>query len=130
VAAEELPHSVREFIGRFIRSVEQLEILLLLQREPARSWTVPEVYDVILSTVSSVEGWLLELVKQGFAEATDTSTPGYRYAALAENAVQISLVAEAYRHMPVRVIETIYKPARDPAQGFADAFRLRKRDSE
>jgi len=32
-----------------------------------------------------------------------------------------------YKTKPVRVIETIFKRDQDPAQGFADAFKIKKK---
>lgn len=128
MATEDFPDSVRSFVERHIRSIEQLEILLLLRQSPERWWSVQGVYDVILSTPPSVQRWLDELVAQSFIEFAATTPASYRYSAQAENAVQIDRIAEAYGTMPVRVIEAIYKPTRNPAQGFADAFRLRPQD--
>src|SRR5947207_2897383 len=64
VPIEELPTSVRQFISRYIRSVEQLEILLLLRERTDMEWTVQKTYEVILSAPASVQRWLEELVRQ------------------------------------------------------------------
>ena len=134
MADEGLPTSVRNFIDRYIVSVEQLEILLLLAKDAGAEHTVQSVYDVILSTKPSVESWLNRLTDFQLAEHVTGQATVYRFKPANEEIRQaISNLAEAYKAMPVRVIEGIYKKERtpgtqgtDPAQGFADAFRLRK----
>jgi hypothetical protein len=135
VAEEGLPPSVSQFIGQYVRSVEQLEIILLLARNPEETFSVQDVYRVIMSTVESVQGWLDEMVIQGLAAQTAGPPPTFRFLA-ANFALQeaVKSLGASYKAYPVRVIECIYRPRQesapappsDPAQGFADAFRLRK----
>lgn len=122
---EELPAAVRHLIARSIRSVEELEILLLLRERPEMEWTVQKTYEVILSTMTSVERWLEDLVCQGLVVCDRSGTPIYRYAASAEMAADVTALAQCYRNSSVRVIESIYQPRPDAAQGFADAFKLK-----
>ncbi len=124
VSPAELPHGVRQFISRYINSVEELEILLLLRQGRDVSWTVQAVYDIILSTPLSVERWLNELVRQGLLISSD-QPPLYRYAATDELAEQVTALAECYKITPVRIIESVYRPKADAAQSFADAFKLK-----
>jgi hypothetical protein len=120
-----LSHSIRQFIALHLRSVEQLEILLLVSRKPEVVWTVKAVYDSILSSVPSVQRWMDEFVRTGFLEANGASPTGYRYIAKTEIAQTVADLAQCYQTMPVRVIEAIYKKDTDPAQSFADAFKLK-----
>jgi DNA-binding MarR family transcriptional regulator len=128
VPIEELSPVIRQFISRYVRSVEQLEILLLLWNEPETIWSVDAVYTVILSTPASVERWLDELVRQGLVN-TSLEPAGYKYspssAAVAE---EVTALAKLYKTVPVRVIEAVYKPRTDAAQTFADAFKLKNPD--
>ena len=127
MSPSELPQSTRSFISRYVRSIEQLEILLLLAREPETLWSAAKVYDAILSTPASVQGWLTELVAQGLLEKI-TETASYRCSSDADLRSQIALLAEIYRISPVRVIESIYKREVNAAQSFADAFKLKNTD--
>lgn len=124
VPSEELPLIVREFIARYIRSVEQLEILLLVSLPAGGPWTIRKVYDSILSTEHSVAGWLEELARH--ALILRESDPPI-YAPCQDPAVveQIAAIRLAYKMAPVRVIEAIYKRETDAAQSFADAFKLK-----
>ena len=138
MAEEVIPRAVGAFIERYISSVEQLEILLLLSSDPAQEFTVERVYEKIMSTKPSVAAWLEKFVEQKLARRSEVSP--YRYAfhpAEPELLDTAQALAATYRARPVRVLEFIYqKPSRppqgadenqDPAQGFADAFRLRKK---
>lgn len=125
---QELPPSVRYFISRYVRSIEQLEILLLFSREPAAAWSVQKVYDTILSTPQSVERWLDELVRNGLLERLSDPVPSYRCCAEESLLSQMVTLGELYRSAPVRVIEAIYKRDVNAAQSFADAFKIKTTD--
>jgi hypothetical protein len=130
VTEEGLPLAVIGFIENCLTSIEQMEILLLLARQPDTTWTVQSVYEVILSTKPSVETWLQNLVDTGLAERLEGSPAGYRFhAATPEIGSAVRLLGESYQARPVRVIEAIYKRSAiqsDAAKSFADAFRFRK----
>lgn len=96
-----------------IRSVEQLEILLLLGRSKAMVWTAKSVYEAILTTPRSVQMWLDDLVLAGFAEKVTSPAAGYRFTADEQKAAAIDALAEAYHTTPVRIIEAVYHS--DPA---------------
>jgi hypothetical protein len=123
---EDLPPEIRSFISTYLRSLEQLEILLLLSSNPDAGWTVQRVYEIILSSKASVESWLEDFVGVGFFERSADSPPIYRFIATGELAASIETLAQLYKTKPVRIIEAIFKKDRNPAQSFADAFKLRK----
>lgn len=125
VYPQELPSPIRNFLSRYVRSIEQLEILLLFGREPSVEWSATQVYEAILSTPSSVERWLTELTGHGLLEKISDPSVTYRCSADAELRAQIAMLAEIYRISPVRVIEAIYKRDTNAAQSFADAFKLK-----
>lgn len=132
VFEQELPPSIRSFISRHVRSVEQLEILILLSRDGNVAWTVQKVYDVILSTPQSVERWLDEMVRNGLLEKVSEPLVSYRCTTEASLFSQIRELGDFYRTRPVRVIEAIYR--RDAtaaaAQSFADAFKIKNTDQK
>ena len=119
-----------QFIEHFVRSVEHLEIILLLNRNPEKAFTVEDVYQEIMSTRDSVHGWLDEMVSKGLAVCNAGPVPAYTFAsANTEQFETVQLLQASYKAYPVRVIEAIYRPRKphtDPAQDFADAFRIRK----
>ena len=123
---EALPTSVQQFLAKYIRSVEQLEVLLLLQHSPDRSWTGAEVYETVRSSRASVEERLESFVLLGFLGKDDGPPPTFRYAPKETLAVAVDETASAYQKWRIRVIEAIFTPAADSAQRFADAFKVRK----
>lgn len=125
----ELSPEVQRFIAQHIDSAEQLEILLLLQREPEKEWTALDVSQAIYTVPASATMRLEGLVAGGFVASTGGSDPRYRFSprsdALRE---QIAVLAAAYRADRVAVIKLIFARPPDPLQSFADAFRLRGKD--
>ena len=130
MAEEGLSPSVLQFIEHYVRSVEQVEIILLLARNPEQEFSVEDVYQVIMSTRDSVQGWLDEMVTRGLAVCKAGTAPAYQFASANTEVCETAQeLAASYQAYPVRVIEAIYRPRKprtDPAQDFADAFRLRK----
>jgi len=124
---EDIPLEIRQLVWRHIRSVEQLEILVLLWGNPTANWSVQTVYDIVLSAKPSVERWLEEFVRLGVLEKTMALPQTFRYVATGETAAQFEALVRLYKTKPVRVIETIFKRDQDPAQGFADAFKIKKK---
>lgn len=124
MAENPISSDVTLFIARYIRSIEQLEILSLLAANPGKQWSIAEMYRAIQSTEESIKNCLRDFVEQQLAiqqtehYAFSPATPQLRDAALA--------VLKAYRERPVAIIELIYSPQPSAARSFADAFRLRK----
>jgi len=114
-------------VSRYIRSVEQLEILLLLQKEPERAWTCDEVYDVIRSSKASVLQRLESFASDGFLETEPGPPPRFRYAPKSSDLRSaVEETAKVYQTWRIRIIEAIFAPDVDPVQSFADAFKFRK----
>jgi len=126
MAGETLPTSVQQFLSKYIRSLEQLEVLLLLRNSPNRSWTSAEVYEVVRSSRSSVEERLESFVQLGFLAKENGPPATFRYAPTENLGAAVDETAGAYQKWRVRVIEAIFTPVVDPAQRFADAFKVRK----
>jgi hypothetical protein len=127
MGTEVLPDSIRQFLSRYIHSLEQLELLLLLRGQPDRLWTVPQVYEVIRSSQPSLQKRLETFADQGFFAQEKGSPPAFRY--LPQNdelRTAVEQIAAIYHLSRVRVIEAIFTPQIDPVQTFADAFKLRK----
>lgn len=126
MSEEGVPATVLQFVNRHIESLEELEILLLLHTEPSKAWTVAEIFQKIQSTQMSVQHRLLQFEASGLIEAKGD---GYRFKGNHEPiASVVAALAENYKDRRIRIIEAIYGAKCDPAQTFADAFKLRKKD--
>jgi hypothetical protein len=105
---EESFESIDDFIGRYIHSVEQLEILSLLSRTPEQAWSVNAIFQVIRSSESSIEECLRRFVLDGLA----VKDPSGMYRFDVRERKMAHLVAEtvtAYRERPVAVISLVYR---------------------
>lgn len=120
--------AVRALIVEHMRSVVELECLLLLHRDAARSWSANELAEELRIGADWAIRELADLTQRGFAAADGGTPPRYKFSAptpaLRETVAQL---ATFYTEHRVSVIEMIYaKPAGSPLKSFADAFRLRK----
>jgi hypothetical protein len=130
VTQPSLTPEVRSFVAEHIDSAEQLEILLLLHRDPDRRWTAQEVSQAIYTVPASALMRLERLVAEGFATSSGEADPTYVYEPRSdEMRRQVEALSEAFRKDRVAVIKLIFSRPPDPLQSFADAFRLRGGDS-
>ncbi len=122
-----VPEDARRLVASRITSVEQLEILLLLRRDPQRAWTPGAVAEELRSSESSVSKRLDSLRAGGLVEGTSSSGESYRYAPAADWLGQaVDSLAELYAESPYRVIDLIFAKPIDNLRVYADAFRYRK----
>lgn len=123
---ETLPPAVKQLLSTHIRSVEQLEVLLLLHSHPDRSWSAAQVYEVVRSSTLSVAARLEAFTATGFLMKAEGAPATYRYASQSALCSAVDETAHAYQTWRLRVIEAIFAPESDPVRKFADAFKLRK----
>jgi hypothetical protein len=127
MAHEAFPDSAKQFLSRYIHSLEELEVLLLLRRGADRAWSVAQVYEVIRSSERSLEKRLQIFAAEGFLVEEKGPPSAFRYAPSSEELRSaVEQIATSYQLSRVRVIEAIFAPEVDPVQKFADAFKLRK----
>ncbi len=125
-----IPEEVRQFVGKYIRTLDQLEVLLLVSALPDREWSVNDVYQVILSNTAAVTDRLESLFNAGMLSRSK-EPPVYRYQPKNEEmAHAISALGAAYKLSRHRIVELIYAPSRadDPLTSFSDAFRFKRKD--
>jgi len=120
---EPFDQQLREFILRYFESVAHLEALLLLSRQPDRTWDAAGaarrlyVPQVVASEV------LAQLCADGLL-AADGAT--YRYCpSSSEMAVLVDRLDRAYSHALIPVTNLVHGNPRRHRK-FADAFRVRK----
>jgi predicted ArsR family transcriptional regulator len=129
VGAEGIPREVEQLISEHINSIEQLEILLLLHRQPSRRWTAADVARELRIHAASAATRLADLAARGFLHAEAAPAPAYLYqptASALDGAV--GGLAAAYAERRVTVIGLIFSKPLDNIRVFAGAFRLKKDD--
>ncbi len=120
-----IPEAVLRLIHSSIKSAWTLELLLLMRRHAARSWTIDALTAELRSSPSLVASILIGLAKADLVrEQPDGS---YRYApgtADLDDAVRQLDAVNAER--PLAVIKEIISAPNDKLTSFVDAFKLRK----
>lgn len=120
-----IPEAVLRLIHSSIKSAWALELLLLMRRHAARSWTIDTLTAELRSSPSLVASILIGLAKADLVrEQPDGS---YRYApgtADLDDTVRQLDAVNAER--PLAVIKEIISAPNDKLTSFVDAFKLRK----
>lgn len=119
-----------QFLQASIPAVEAAELLLLLKREPGRTWTPSEALaalgpGVVLSEADAARHFETLQGRGLVAAAADKRLqylPGSE--ALAQYAETLDKV---YRERPVTLIRVIYGLRDSKIRSFADAFKLRRK---
>ena len=125
-----IPAEVREFVEKHIRSLDQLEVLLLVSARPDREWSVDDVYNVVRSSPTVVSERLESLVNMRILSRAG-QPPLFRYQPQTEELSRaISALGATYKLSRHRIVELIYAPSRsdDPLKGFSDAFRFKRKE--
>ena len=125
-----IPEEVRQFVGKYIRSLDQLEVLLLVSALPDREWAAADVDNVVRSSPALVTERLESLVNAGILSRT-AQPPVYRYQPRTEEIARaISALGATYKLSRHRIVELIYAPSRpdDPLTSFTEAFRFKRKD--
>jgi hypothetical protein len=117
------------FLGVAVPTVDAAELLLLLQREPARWWTAQEAAGALLPGASLSEADVVRYFGifqgNGLVGTGEDRRVQYRPAA-AELDGHVRTLAQAYTERPVTLIRVIYALRDSKIQSFADAFKLKR----
>jgi hypothetical protein len=121
MAHSDIPKNVRQLIVRHIDSVQQVEILALLQGDPEREWTAAEISRALHIPPQACGEWL-----DAFASArlVVRGQDGYKHS----DRGGADHLVECYSRRRLAVIDSIYNKPSTAIQSFSDAFRLRKDD--
>ena len=111
------------FVREHVRSVWAVELLLVLKRDPERSWPAADLVRELRASAMLVSDNLQRFERSGLVVKDDDDR--WRYAPASPVLEQLtSLLEAAYRERPVSIINLIATPP-DPVQGLADAFKFR-----
>ena len=120
-ASEELLAFIRDTFG----SVWAIELLLLLKKDPKRSWSTAELVTELRASEHIVKTFGEQLMAAGLVVADGTGA--YRYGPAARPLARLADETEAlYARRPDAVRRMIVITAVGDLDAFADAFRLRK----
>ena len=122
----ELPAHLRAFLYSCIETVEQLEILLLLQRS-TREWTARMMAQEVGVLDARARAWLDALVARGLVRAIVREETMYVFQP--SNATMLGYCDElalAYDRARLDVVRFVAMLPPLPIRSFARAFRLRE----
>lgn len=131
MTAPAIPDDVARFIRERIRSVGQLEVLLLLHRASDRWWSPDEVNGELRSSLHSALQCLEELRDARLLEERSAGGRAFRFHPAAADATPtVERLSEVFRDRMAAVIDCIYSERQNSIREFAEAFRLKKRDRD
>lgn len=126
-----LPGDVERFLRERVGAVNELELLLLLQCRPERSWSAAQASTVVYQPVLWVGRQFESFVGDGFARRIEVDPLKYRWAVADEPTNRVVReVADAFRLRRTAVIREIFRVDAGSADRLADAFRLRERPDD
>jgi hypothetical protein len=112
----------RSFVRNNVASVEQVDVLLLLQGDPRASWTIADLSASLSSSCTSIARRLAILCERGLAERTDEGR--FRYLSGEIHDALVNELRREYGLRPTSVIELIYSKRTSALESFSDAFLL------
>jgi hypothetical protein len=122
-----LSGELRALLEQNLTSIDQVEIVLLLMREPTRSWTAPEVAAALRMAPEAAAMRLFLLASAGIITFEAKGVPRYRYAVSDEpQDLLLRELAELYEKDPGALAAAVNVSPPDPVRSFADAFKLKK----
>jgi hypothetical protein len=127
-----IPPAVRRFLDQRIDDVEQLEIVLLLQRHGDRSWSAADVADALGLGIRRVEHQLEALAGRDLLDVRIGGEVRYRFKPASDTlAATARQLADCYRDRRLEIVSFVTTRGPRPLRDFSDAFRLknRKRDA-
>lgn len=120
-----LPPNVDRFLRDAVRSVWDLELLLLFRRQRPRLWTADELVRDLRASILIVGDSLDALQKAGLV--SKNANEQYQYWPISPELDQlVDEVATAYSSSPVAVTEAILSAPSSSIRIFADAFKIKK----
>jgi len=120
-----ISEDVRLFVRTHIRSMFELETLLLLAREPERWWNAETVDRQLRASREAVAAQLERLADIGLLDVQTEHEKRFRFSPSAPEHVPIvAVLITMQRDRFHAVVDLVY--GRDRAQEFANAFKIKK----
>lgn len=121
----EIPAQVLQFIRKYIRSVWQLELILLIRasKEPINS---RDISRSLYISSDLIDRALNAYAKQGLIKMIENEATTYKFEpADSQLSTAVELTAKAYAERRVAIINIIFS---DPLDSFSDAFKFKQED--
>lgn len=119
----EFSEEIRNFINAHIRSVGNLDVLVLLADDPKKSWTPEDVSRELRTNPDYANSQLQELKRIGLIESVNGGFISHRNPQVLD---MVYRLRSAYNSRRSSVINLIYEQPLEKIRGFAEAFKLKK----
>lgn len=117
--------NIKQFVNRYLESVDHLRAVLLLHDSPEAEWDATDVGTKLYLPPAVAAVVLARLEANGLA-ASQGEPRRYRYQPNSPELVAwVEQIVALDRERPVTLIHMVYDRPKD-IQAFADAFKLRK----
>lgn len=128
-SADNDPDFTDEFCGflqRCVANVDAVELLLLLSKDPKRSWDVSELRTQLAALANLSESDVVRCLDafQQHGVIVRDAERRVRYRPLAEHDVHVATLTRLYIERPVTLFRMIYALRDSKIKTFADAFRI------
>lgn len=123
----DIPFEVTTLLRRALPSMVHIEVLLLLAKDPAKSWDAAAAAHQIHSTPALAAAALADLESAKLAVVMPgADPPSYRIDRSDDVATSaVASLREMYERRPVTLIRAVYERPPSAITAFADAFRVR-----
>ena len=125
-----LPENVRAFLSAHIRSIGELEVLLLLQRNPLRWWSAHQVNGELKTSLEAATKHLEHLHGARLLQQRTAAVQEYRFDAADAHLAAIVQLAALSKDWLTSIVEAIYAPRKSSIRDFAEAFRVGKKGDQ
>ena len=123
-----IPRPVRAFITEHVHSIIQLDLLLLLHHESARTFTPADASRELRAPERLLGGQLADFYAAGVLRAEEGDVPAYRFEASGRHAAAVAELDACVRSHRRAVHDLILRGPSSDVQVFSDAFRIRRDD--
>ena len=125
----DVPPIVLAFVGDFLTSVTELQLLLTCMQSGDRWWDARSAAREMGISESAARRALDRLAARNLFDLRVTGDVRYQFRpGTPELAAAAQALAEAYRANPVAIINRVAPSTPQSLRDFADAFRIRKDD--
>ena len=125
MAHEPLSPGARDFIALHVRSVRQLELLLMLRSHGTDRWTAAAVASALRVAPVWAARELEAMRAAGLLAANGDEDAAYAYAASSSEDRFVAEIADAYRRRKQTVVDAVLSGMGSDVHALSDAFRLR-----
>lgn len=120
-----LPEDVRTFIRERLTSMDDVDVVVLLLKHPAHSWTAAEVAVALASSPEVAGARLFLLAANGLVSCEPGEPPRYRYVVSDDEPDRLLReLADLCEHDRGAVVETLEPRSKTLMRRVADVLRL------